>query len=68
MPQSGWFLRYELEVERAAGIEPAWLAWKARALPLSNARLAAYDRNPIINRREVGWEVGRQLIMQRPHV
>ena len=25
-------------LERAAGIEPAWLAWKARALPLSNAR------------------------------
>ena len=24
--------------ERAAGIEPAWLAWKARALPLSYAR------------------------------
>ena len=26
------------ERERAAGIEPAWLAWKARALPLSYAR------------------------------
>jgi len=25
-------------VERAAGIEPATLAWKARALPLCNAR------------------------------
>lgn len=24
--------------KRAAGIEPAWLAWKARALPLSYAR------------------------------
>ena len=63
MPQSGWFPRYGLEVERAAGIEPAWLAWKARALPLSNARLAALDRNPIINRREVS----RQLTSQRLH-
>jgi L-amino acid N-acyltransferase YncA len=27
-------------VERAAGIEPATLAWKARALPLCNARVA----------------------------
>jgi hypothetical protein len=25
-------------LERAAGIEPATLAWKARALPLCNAR------------------------------
>jgi hypothetical protein len=31
---------FEIErfVERAAGIEPATLAWKARALPLCNAR------------------------------
>jgi hypothetical protein len=26
-------------MERAAGIEPAWLAWKARTLPLSYARM-----------------------------
>jgi hypothetical protein len=29
--------------ERAAGIEPAWLAWKARALPLSYARLSSLN-------------------------
>lgn len=28
----------EMVMERAAGIEPACLAWKARALPLSYAR------------------------------
>ena len=28
----------EMGLERAAGIEPACLAWKARALPLSYAR------------------------------
>ena len=27
------------EVERATGIEPAWPAWKAGALPLSYARM-----------------------------
>ena len=27
-------------VERATGIEPAWPAWKAGALPLSYARMA----------------------------
>ena len=27
-----------LELERAAGIEPASLAWKAKVLPLHNAR------------------------------
>jgi hypothetical protein len=30
--------RIRLSLERAAGIEPATLAWKARALPLCNAR------------------------------
>ena len=30
--------RSGLSMERAAGIEPATLAWKARALPLCNAR------------------------------
>ncbi len=33
-----------LSLERAAGIEPATLAWKARALPLCNARIAIGDR------------------------
>ncbi len=28
----------KINIERAAGIEPAWLAWKARTLPLSYAR------------------------------
>ena len=36
-------------LERAAGIEPATLAWKARALPLCNARALA---------RPVGWWAG----------
>ncbi len=33
-------------MERAMGIEPTWLAWKARALPLSYARvrLAFFDK------------------------
>ncbi len=34
-------LRPPRTVERAAGIEPATLAWKARALPLCNARGAS---------------------------
>jgi hypothetical protein len=38
-------------VERAAGIEPATLAWKARALPLCNAR----DRS----RSRVGEQTAR---------
>ena len=29
--------------ERATGIEPAWPAWKAGALPLSYARVIALD-------------------------
>jgi hypothetical protein len=29
----------EKEMERAAGIEPASLAWKAKVLPLHNARV-----------------------------
>ena len=29
-------------LERAAGIEPAWPAWKAGTLPLSYARLGEY--------------------------
>ena len=37
-----WFMEKELiavlSVERAAGIEPAWPAWKAGTLPLSYAR------------------------------
>ncbi len=35
VPRDGW------RVERAAGIEPASLAWKARVLPLHNARATA---------------------------
>ena len=31
--------RGQRRMERATGIEPAWLAWKARALPLSYTRL-----------------------------
>jgi hypothetical protein len=30
-------------VERATGIEPAWPAWKAGALPLSYARMLRGD-------------------------
>src|ERR1700712_2710639 len=33
-------------VERATGIEPAWPAWKAGALPLSYARGTATSRSP----------------------
>lgn len=33
-------------MERAAGIEPACLAWKARALPLSYAR--DFGKNPTV--------------------
>ena len=29
-------------LERVMGIEPTWLAWKARALPLSYTRLLKY--------------------------
>ena len=41
----GRFLAYpgngrRIKMERAAGIGPATLAWKARALPLCNARVA----------------------------
>jgi hypothetical protein len=32
------------KLERAAGIEPATLAWKARALPLCNARVSLVGR------------------------
>jgi hypothetical protein len=32
-------------MERAAGIEPAWPAWKAGTLPLSYARLRLVDAN-----------------------
>jgi hypothetical protein len=32
-------------MERAAGIEPACLAWKARALPLSYARAFKREEN-----------------------
>jgi hypothetical protein len=35
-------------MERAAGIEPATLAWKARALPLCNARAPAQDSQPLV--------------------
>jgi hypothetical protein len=34
--------RNQLEMERAAGIEPASLAWKAKVLPLHNARDIRY--------------------------
>ena len=30
--------KHSLKLERAAGIEPAWPAWKAGTLPLSYAR------------------------------
>ena len=33
-------------LERAAGIEPASLAWKARVLPLHNARSATGEVKP----------------------
>jgi hypothetical protein len=36
----GILMEYRFFLERAAGIEPATLAWKARALPLCNARVS----------------------------
>ena len=35
-------LNFNEKMERVAGIEPAYLAWKARALPLSYTRLRHY--------------------------
>ncbi len=40
-------------LERAAGIEPATLAWKARALPLCNAR-SVLGHGSILGRLMVG--------------
>ena len=38
-----WDLQFlTIYLERAAGIEPASLAWKAKVLPLHNARAAAF--------------------------
>ena len=39
-------------MERAAGIEPACLAWKARALPLSYARADPADLVTLIADRQ----------------
>ena len=45
--------RFEARLERAAGIEPATLAWKARALPLCNARART---EPVLRKqRRVSW-------------
>ncbi len=44
-----------MEMERVAGIEPASLAWKARALPLSYTRpLAALLRGGTAPRKQFG--------------
>lgn len=44
-------------MERAAGIEPACLAWKARALPLSYARFrqSNYALNPTHRKDFLGF-------------
>ena len=42
------------EVERAAGIEPASLAWKAKVLPLHNARAVDYHLCHSISGVKVG--------------
>jgi hypothetical protein len=34
------------QVERVTGIEPAWPAWKAGALPLSYTRISERLRKP----------------------
>jgi hypothetical protein len=38
-----WLHPPENKLERIAGIEPAPLAWKARALPLCNIRVYFHD-------------------------
>src|SRR5699024_4210562 len=52
-------------VERATGIEPAYSAWKAEALPLSYARIAASDQGVSVWSRSrpahiTGWVPGPQ--------
>ncbi len=37
-------------MERVTGIEPAWPAWKAGALPLSYTRIIALGSVPLIGR------------------
>ncbi len=44
-------MRIRKDLERVAGIEPAWPAWKAGTLPLSYTRTCYSD--PILKFREV---------------
>ena len=37
-----------IKLERIAGIEPAPLAWKARALPLCNIRVYCHDNKYLL--------------------
>src|SRR5436190_11308849 len=43
----GRLLRLKVKLERVAGIEPAYSAWKAAALPLCYTRLARIGQRPI---------------------
>ena len=40
-----------MKKERVAGIEPAWPAWEAEALPLCYTRVAAIDKLWRLHRR-----------------
>ena len=46
------------DVERVTGIEPAWPAWKAGALPLSYTRVSQGDRKTILDHAisVLGWK------------
>ena len=51
--KSGQYLAgliYLGDVERVMGIEPTWLAWKARTLPLSYTRIVRLGCNIIVGR------------------
>ena len=46
-------------MERAAGIEPASLAWKAKVLPLHNARIMMMNIRSRSNSQESLTDIGR---------
>ena len=59
-PTTSQSQRLPILLERAAGIEPASLAWKAKVLPLHNARAADFFTLILMrsNGQAADWLVG----------